>query len=102
MDEDLIFAECYESGRRAARVGKFATANPHLSGEPTRMAAWVEGYSSVNDPSFPQEERAQIFSAGEAAASSGKTANFCPYSSDDDRERMEIWLMGYAPHVEMR
>jgi hypothetical protein len=31
----------------------------------------------------------------------GDPASICPYTEDENPERMEIWLIGYAPHIDL-
>jgi hypothetical protein len=31
----------------------------------------------------------------------GDPASICPYNEDESPERMEIWLIGYAPHIDL-
>lgn len=100
LDEDQIFARCFEQGRRAATIGKCLTANPYLDVSSEELAAWTEGFASVETATFIQAERAGTFHAGEDAAIRGEPASVCPHLDDDSPERMEIWLLGYAPHVE--
>lgn len=99
-DEDEVFTACFEQGRRAARTGLHVTSNPYLDTDSNELSAWVEGFASVENSVFIPAERAQVFHAGQIASGKGENATVCPYLDDDDPERMEIWLLGYAPHIE--
>ncbi|GGG06684.1 hypothetical protein GCM10010924_39270 [Rhizobium wenxiniae] len=68
FEDNDLYAAAFEDGCCAARVGKFVTANSCLDRDSVELAAWVDGFASIN------------------------TAELIPL------ERMEIWLMGYVPH----
>ncbi len=59
----------------------------------TRASDADEKYVHV----FEQGNVAEL--KGQSAASDGQSASICPYVNDDNPELMEIWLLGYAPHV---
>lgn len=99
-NDDAAFSRCYTEGRRAARIGGLLTSNPYLDITSVHPAAWVEGHASVDNTVLDRVERADIFKAGALAAAGGETASTCPYIADEDPERFEIWLLGYAPHVD--
>lgn len=98
--DDEIFSACFEEGRRAARTGLHVTANPYLDEETIELAAWVEGFASVDTSILIPSERAHLFQEGRTAALNLQLASTCPYLDDENPRRMEIWLMGYAPQVE--
>lgn len=101
LEDDDLFAAAFEEGRRAARIGQFVTTNPYLDLDSVELTAWVEGFASVNTAELIPQERARIFREGENAAKTSLPAFVCPYGSEDNPERMEIWLMGYVPHAEL-
>ncbi|AYD01755.1 hypothetical protein [Neorhizobium sp. NCHU2750] len=100
MTDDELFSACFEEGRRAGRIGLPITTNPYLDQETIEIAAWVEGFASVDTAALIPSERAHIFHEGQTAATNGQLASTCPYLEEENPRRMEIWLMGYAPHVE--
>lgn len=100
VDDDQIFSRCFEMGRRAARIGLPIAANPYLDTTSAELPAWVEGYASVDAATMPISERAAIYAAGNLAARNGEAASICPFVDEDNPERMEIWLIGYAPAIE--
>jgi hypothetical protein len=96
-DEQFIFA--FEQGRRAARIGLPITANPHLDSKPLAVAAWTDGYMSVDLTQFSADHRFRIYEEGRMAGAQGVSASESPYLDDDDPEPLELWLLGYAPDV---
>lgn len=99
-DQDELFSRCLEEGRRAARISRAVASNPYLDIIGAEQPAWVEGFASVGTSAFTLAERASIFNAGHDAGELSEPAASCPHQNDDDPERMEIWVLGYAPHVE--
>lgn len=98
-DEDQEFARCFAEGRRAGRIGLSPIANPYMQADAICLAAWVEGHASVDMISLSGADRAAIFDEGSIAGQTGEPATSCPYLDDEEPERMEIWLLGYAPNV---
>jgi hypothetical protein len=99
MVEDEQFCFAYEQGRRAARIGLPITSNPHLDGEPLVVAAWTDGYRSVDVKRLSPDHRFRIFEEGRMAGVRGQPVSQSPYLDDDDPEPLELWLLGYAPDV---
>ena len=98
--EDVTFSQCFDHGRRAARIGMPRTTNPYLEEGSIELDAWIEGFETVDSTEIIPIERVHLFHRGREAAERGEPASVCPYTDDDNPERMEIWLLGYAPHVE--
>ena len=76
------------------------TTNPNLDEESTKLGAWIEGFETVDNSEITPHERVHLFHLGRDAADRGGPASMCPYLNDDNPERMEIWLLGYAPYVD--
>ncbi|WP_313199909.1 Rmf/CrpP family protein [Rhizobium sp.] len=98
--DDVIFSQCFDDGRRAARIGLPRTTNPYLDEGSIELDAWIEGYETVDSSEIIPIERIHLFHLGREAAERGDPASMCPYMNDDNPERMEIWLLGYAPYVD--
>lgn len=98
--DDVLFTQCFDQGRRAACIGMQRTANPYIDHPGVRLDAWVEGFETVDNSEIIPIERIHLFHLGREAAERGEPASMCPYVADDNPERMEIWLLGYAPHVD--
>lgn len=97
--DDVIYSKCFEEGRRAGRIGMPDATNPY--GEAgTERSAWLDGYASVDFDHVIAIERIHVFHLGREAGERGDTATNCPFVHDENPERMEIWLMGYAPQID--
>jgi hypothetical protein len=100
VDEDEQYSESFRRGQRAARVGYLITTNPYYDDEPIRFTAWADGFHSVDTSMISQAQRFKTYEEGKSAAEKGYPASYCPYLVDADAELMDVWLLGYAPHVE--
>lgn len=101
IDDDEQYSYAFEQGRRAAQVGLPITSNPHLDSEPSAVAAWTDGYQSIDMTHISLDDRFRIYEEGRMAGERGESASISPYLEDDDPEPLELWLRGYAPHVEL-
>lgn len=99
IDDDEWYSYAFEQGRRAARVGLPITANPHLDSQPLAVAAWTDGFRSIDTSRLSSDHRFRIYEEGRIAGERGEPASVSPYLDDDDPEPLELWLLGYAPHV---
>jgi hypothetical protein len=99
IDDDEQYSYAFEQGRRAARVGLPITSNPHLDSQPLAVAAWTDGFRSIDTTRFSLDHRFRIYEEGRMAGERGDPALVSPYLDDDDPEPLELWLLGYAPHV---
>jgi len=75
-------------------------SNPYLDRAGISLHAWVEGFETVSNTEIIPIERIHIFHLGREAAEHGDPASVCPYTEDENPERMEIWLIGYAPYID--
>lgn len=98
--DDVMFAQCFDEGRRAARIGLLLRANPYLDEGKIELDAWLEGFVTVETKDITPTERNHLFHLGRDAAERGEPASICPHMNDDDPERFEVWLLGYAPYVD--
>lgn len=100
-EDDVKFAKSFDEGRRAATIGLGLITNPYIDEGSIELDAWIEGFASVDTSTIIPTERTHIFHLGRDAAERGESASVCPYMTDDEEpERMEIWLLGYAPYVD--
>lgn len=98
-DDDDQFVHVFEQGRKAARIGAPLTSNPYLDHESIEPAAWADGFHSVYLEELTAVERGRVYLEGKSAAAQGYSASVCAYVNHENPELMEIWLLGYAPHV---
>lgn len=98
--DDVIHSQCFDEGRRAACIGMPRHANPYLDRAGIKLDAWVEGFETVDSSEIIPIERIHLFHQGREAAERGDAASMCPHTDDDNPERMEIWLIGYAPYID--
>ncbi len=75
-------------------------ANPYLDRAGIKLDAWVEGFETVDSSEIIPIERIHLFHLGREAAERGDPASMCPHTEDENPERMEVWLIGYAPNLE--
>jgi hypothetical protein len=99
INDDEQYSFAFEQGRRAARVGLPITSNPHLDSQPLAVAAWTDGYRSIDTSRWSSDHRFRIYEEGRVAGERGESASVSPYLDDDDPEPLELWLLGYAPYV---
>lgn len=98
--DDVVFSQCFNEGRRAACIGMSRITNPYLDRAGIKLDAWVEGFETVDNSDIIPIERIHLFHQGREAAERGDPASICPYTNDNNPERMEIWLIGYAPYID--
>lgn len=98
--EDVLHSQCFNEGRKAACIGMPRHSNPYLDRAGISLHAWVEGFETVSNTEIIPIERIHIFHLGREAAERGDPASVCPYTEDENPERMEIWLIGYAPYID--
>lgn len=98
--DDVLYSQCFNEGRRAACIGMSRIANPYMDRAGLKLDAWVEGFETVDNSEIIPIERIHLFHLGREAAERGHSASMCPYINEENPERMEIWLIGYAPFVD--
>lgn len=97
--DDVIYTKCFDEGRRAGRIGMPQATNPYRDAG-TERSAWHDGYAAVDFDDLIAIERIHLFHLGREAGERGETATRCPFVHDQNPERMEIWLLGYAPKAD--